>query len=148
MTRILPIAVLLLAVGCGQQDQPPPPGANDAAGQSATPAARAPVPSLKGQWRIATVSGKPVTGLAVSVSDGQANLSAGCLRRSWTYEQDRNTVAFSPSPGGSSDCGRSPSLQEDVAFGALGDANLAIFDKEGREVTLSGFGGTLVLERR
>ena len=149
MTRFLPIAALLLVAGCGQQDQSAAPAANDAAKEPAAPVARAPVPALKGEWRVTTVSGKSSAGpLTASFGDGQATLSAGCTRRAWTYKQDRNNVTFTGSPGGSANCGSAPSPQTEVAFGALADANLAIFGKDGREVTLSGFGGTLVLARR
>ena len=146
MTRIVPLVLLALIAGCNQQ-QPAAPPANDAA---AAPAAKPAVPSLNGNWRVTAIGGQPVAGtaMAAAIGDGRASVSAGCLRRGWTYTQDRNFVAFAGAPGNSSNCGRSPSAEEETAFGALGDANLAIFAKDGREATLSGTGGTLTLERR
>ena len=149
MTRVVPLVLLALIASCNQQ-QPAAPPANDAAAVPAAPAAMPAVPSLKGNWRVTAIGGQPVAGtaMAAAIGDSDASISAGCLRRGWTYTQDRNLVAFTGSPGGSSNCGRSPSAEEETAFGALGDANLAIFAKDGREATLSGTGGTLTLERR
>ena len=149
MTRIVPLVFLALIAGCNQQ-QPAAPPANDAAAVPAAPTAKPAVPSLKGNWRVTAIAGQPVAGtaMAAAIGDGRASVSAGCLRRSWTYTQDRNLVAFAGAPGNSSNCGRSPNGEEETAFGALGDANLAIFAKDGREATLSGTGGTLTLERR
>ena len=148
MTRILPLASLLLLAGCGQEQAAAP--SNDTAQAAPEPAAKAAVPSLEGEWRVAAITGAPTKGTAITASlgSGRASISAGCLRRAWTYTQDRNLVAFTGAPGSSSNCGRSPSAEEETAFGAVGDANLAIFAKEGREATLSGTGGTLTLERR
>ena len=146
MTRVVPLVLFALIAGCNQQ-QPAAPPANDVA---AAPAAKPAVPSLNGNWRVTAIGGQPVAGaaMAAAIGDGSASMSAGCLRRGWTYTQERNLVAFIGSPGGSSNCGRSPTVEEETAFGALGDANLAIFAKDGREATLSGTGGTLTLERR
>lgn len=149
MTRNLFIAALLLLAGCGQQDQPAAPVSNDAAQAAPAPAAKPPVPSLKGDWRVTAITGAPTAGsMTAVIGDGRVSVSAGCLRRAWTYTQDRNSVDFAASPATSSDCGRLPSADEDVAFGAIEDANLAIFGKDGGDVTLSGPGGTLTLERR
>ena len=146
MTRVVPLVLVALIAGCNQQ-QPAAPPANDVA---TAPAAKPAVPLLKGNWRVTAIGGQPVAGtaMAAAIGDSDASISAGCLRRSWTYTQDRNLVAFTGAPGGSSNCGHSPSAEEETAFGALGDANLAIFAKDGREATLSGTGGTLTLERR
>ena len=149
MTRIVPLVLFALVAGCNQP-QPAAPQANDAVAAPAAPAAKPAVPSLKGEWRVTAIAGQPVAGtaMAAAIGDGSASVSAGYLRRGWTYTQDRNLVAFTGAPGGSSNCGRSPSAEEEAAFGAVGDANLAIFAKDGREATLSGTGGTLTLERR
>ena len=150
MIRILLLAFFVLAAACSQQDRSSAPPANDAAAAPATPVAKPAVPSLNGDWRVTAISGKPVAGaaMAAAIGGGRASISAGCLRRGWTYRQDRNLVAFTGAPGSSSNCGRSPSAEEETAFGAVGDANLAIFAQDGREATLSGTGGTLTLERR
>lgn len=141
MTRLLPLAIILLAA-CNQQEQPAAPVKD----MAEAPAAKLPVPSLKGEWRVTSISGRPGASLSASFGEGTASLSAGCLKRAFTYTQDRNTVSVKGAPGGSN-CGGSSAAAE-TAFGALADANLLIFDKDGREATLSGPGGTLALERR
>ena len=147
MIRTITLASLILLSACDQPNQPIAPASNDTA-QAPAPTAKPTVPSLNGDWRVTAIAGQPVTGLAAALANGRASLSAGCLRRAWTFKQDRNLVAFTGAPGGSSNCGRSPSAEEETAFTAIGDANLAIFANEGREATLSGTGGTLTLERR
>ena len=149
MTRVVPLVLFALVASCNQQ-QPAAPPANDAAAVPAAPTAKPAVPPLKGNWSVTAIGGQPVAGtaMAAAIGDSDASISAGCLRRSWTYTQDRNLVAFTGAPGGSSNCGHSPSAEEETAFGALGDANLAIFAEDGREATLSGTGGTMTLERR
>ncbi len=87
-------------------------------------------------------------GMTAVIGGGKAGISTGCLRRAWTYTQKRNVVAFAADPGGSSNCGRTPSGDEEIAYAALNEANIAIFGKEGKEASLSGTGGTLTLERR
>ena len=150
MTRIVPLAALLLLAGCDQQGRVAAPPSNEMARPAPESAAKAAVPSLKGEWRITAITGAPTTGtvMAVTIGDGRASLSAGCLRRAATYSQDRNTVDFAAFSATGGDCGRLPSGEEDLTFGALQDANLAIFDNDDREVMLSGPGGTLTLERR
>ena len=147
MNRILPIFALLFVSACDRQEPSVAPATNAVAEAPSLPAVKAPVPALKGEWRVVTVSGNPAT-MALSVGDGRATMSAGCLRRGFTYTQDRNRVAFAAAPAGSSNCGRSPRGDEEAAFAALGESNMAIFGKDGRDLTLSGFGGTLTLERR
>jgi hypothetical protein len=142
MTRILALAALLMTASCSQQEQSAPP-ANDVAAAPAAPKVKAEVPSLKGAW---TVTG--ASGLTASFADGRLVLSEGCLRRAWTYTQNRNSVAFTSAPGGSSNCGRTPSSALESAFGPISDANIAVFSANGGEVTLSGLGGTLQLARR
>jgi hypothetical protein len=141
MTRIFALAALLLTVACGREDQPPPAPANDVA--AAPPAAKAEVPSLEGTWRVSGADG-----LVATFAAGRLVLSEGCLRRAWTYTQKGNSVSFRSAPGGSSNCGRTPSAALDAAFVPLADANLAVFDAAGGTVTLSGLGGPLQLERR
>lgn len=133
---------LFLMSACDQQEAPSAPAPTVAAPAPA-PVVKAAVPSLKGQWRVTT----PAT-LDLTVGDGQATLSSGCLRRGFTFRQDRNQVTFASAPAGSTNCGRSPSAAEETAFAALADTNLAVFSKDGSEVTLSGLGGILALERR
>lgn len=148
MIRTLSVTALLLMAACQQQKNPP---ANEAATQPSAPAAAAAVPSLAGEWRVTMISGDPNAaklGMAATFGSGLAKLSSGCLQRAWTYTQNRNSVAFAASPGGSSNCGRSPSGDEETAYAALDAANIAIFAKDGKEASLSGTGGTLTLQRR
>ena len=143
MTRTLAYVALLLTAACGRQDQPAPAPANDVAAAPAAPVAKAEVPSLKGTWRVAGADG-----LTATFSAGQLILSEGCLRRAWTYTQKGNSVAFKSAPGGSSNCGRTPSGAIEAAFTPLADANMAVFSADGATITLSGLGGPLQLERR
>ena len=148
MIRFLPFAASLLLVGCGQPGEVAAPPSNETGEAVPAPPAKAAVPSLDGNWRVVSITGTPISGPAMTaaIGGGRAQLSADCLRRAWTYTQDRNTVAFVSSSV--ADCDRMPSAEEDLAFVALGDANVAIFGKDGGDVTLSGTGGTLSLERR
>jgi hypothetical protein len=147
MNRLLPIACLLLIAGCNQQEAPSPP-AND----SVEPAKPAEVPSLEGNWKVSRIGGvadAAAIGMTAAITKNSVTLSSGCIRRAWTYTQNRNIVAFTSSPGGSSNCGgASPGPDAETAYAALNDANMAIFSKDGREAGLSGTGGTLTLERR
>ena len=142
MNRTLSIVALLMVASCGQPDQPAAP-AKETVAAAPSPVAKAAIPSLKGQWRMSTPAA-----LDLTIGEGQATLSSGCLRRGFTFRQDGNQVAFASAPAGSSNCGRSPSLAEETAFAALADANLAVFATDGRKVMLSGLGGMLALERR
>ena len=140
MTRILPIVALFLLSACDRQEARAPAPTET---KAPAPVAKAAVPSLKGKWRVTAPAA-----LDLTIGEGQATLSSGCLRRAFTFKQDRNQVAFTSSPSGSSNCGRPPSVAEETAFAALADANLAVFGKDGRDANLSGFGGVLALERR
>jgi hypothetical protein len=148
MIRALPIVALLLIAACSQEDSRVIPDSNEAA--TTTPAAVAEVPSLEGQWQITMIEGREAAklGLTAAFGGGKASISTGCLRRAWTYTQNRNVVTFAANPAGSSNCGRTPSGDEETAFAALGEANIAIFGKDGKETSLSGTGGTLTLQRR
>jgi hypothetical protein len=149
MTRLLPIFAFLLIAGCDKQDASVAPPANETAAPTA-PSAPAEVPSLEGDWRVTMIEGRDIAGIGMtaSIGGGKASISTGCLRRAWTYTQDRNVVAFTASPGDSTNCGRSPSGDEETAYAAINDANIAIFGKDGKEASLSGTGGTLALQRR
>ena len=150
MIRALPVALLLLAAAC--QKQPDEASTtNETANQAAEVTAPAKIPALEGSWKVVTVDGNPAVGrleMAASFSDGSATLATGCLKRAWTYTQDRNSVTFNSSPSGSANCGSSPSAEEEAAYAALERANIAVFAKEGNSTTLSGTGGVLTLERR
>ena len=143
MNRTLLTVALLLTANCSRQEQPAPAPANDVAATPAAPAPKAAVAALKGSWKVTGPSG-----LTATFTGAQATLASGCMRRAWTYSQTGNTVAFKSSPGGSSNCGQSPSAAQEGAFSTLDEANLAVFGDDGRTVMLSGLGGTLQLEQR
>ncbi len=143
---LLVFAVLLTA--CNQKEQAAAPAPDAVAEAPAPPVAKAPVPSLDGAWSVALVGGQSGTGLTLTLKNGSATMAAGCLRRGFTYKQDRNQVAFTSNPAGSSNCGSAPSADQEAAFAALGDANLAVFGKDEGEATLTGYGGALSLKRR
>lgn len=149
MTRIAPLAALLLLAACGQQESQSPRQANEAAEAEKAPAE---VPSLEGNWAVARVGGVADAvslGMTAAISKDSVALSTGCLKRAWTYTQNRNVVSFDVSPAGSSNCGgASPSAGAETAFAALTEANIVIFSRDGKEASLSGTGGSLTLERR
>ncbi len=138
MYRIAPLFALTVLAACDRSEPPAAPAPVEAA-----PVAKAPVPSLDGQWRLITPAA-----LDLTIGGGRATMSSGCLRRGFTVTQDRNKVLFASAPAGSSNCGGSPSAAEETAFSALADANLAVFGKDGATATLTGPGGMLTLERR
>ena len=142
---VLLFAALLVAAR-NQQDQAAP--APNKVAEAPPPVAKAPVPSLDGAWKVASAGNDSGTGLTLTLGKGKATMAAGCLRRGFTYKQDRNQVSFASDPAGSSNCGSSPTAGQEAAFAVLTDANLAVFGKDGREVTLTGYGGALTLERR
>ena len=151
MKRILPVVAFLLVAACGQhENNVTQQQSNNAASASTEPAAAAEVPSLEGNWRITQIEGKDATslGMTAALAGGKASISTGCLRRAWTYTQKRNVVTFTPSPAESSNCGRTPTGDEETAYAALSAANIAIFIKDGSEANLSGTGGNLTLQRR
>ena len=149
MIRMVLIAALLIVAACSQQENPAPPQANEAAEPAAVPTA---VPSLEGSWAVTKVGGVPdaaALGMTAAITKDSVTLSTGCLRRAWTYTQKRNVVAFTASPGGSSNCGgNSPSAGAETAYAVVTEANIAVFSKDGKQADLSGTGGTLTLERR
>ena len=151
MTRIIAVAAILLVAACGQQEERPA-AANEVTDTSAAPPAADNVPSLEGEWHVASIDGKPVSSgsaLTASFAGGNASIASGCVRRGLTYTQKRNVISFAADPGGSSNCeGRGTSAEHEAAYAALQGASIAIFGKEGREANLSGAGGNLALERR
>jgi hypothetical protein len=142
------IVAFVLVAACNQQDQAPAPAPNAVAEAPAPPPVKAPVPSIAGTWKVASVDGKEGTGLTLTLKDGKATMAAGCMRRGFTYKQDRNLVTFASAPAGSSNCGSSPTAAQEAAFAALTDVNTAVFGKDGATITMTGYGGTLSLERR
>jgi hypothetical protein len=156
MIRLLPIFALLLIAACDKPDSNVAPLTNEAAGTplepsaSTVPSTASETQSLEGNWKVSMIGGRNVAGLGMSATldKGKTTLSTGCFRRAWTYTQKRNVVAFTPAPAGSSNCAGQPSADEEVAHLAISEANMAIFAQDGKEVTLSGTGGMMTLQRR
>src|SRR4030095_9429568 len=151
MRRVLTICVLLLVAGCSQQ-KASSEAADEAANSMEAPPAEVAVPSLEGQWEISATNGRPVAGssaMAAAFNAGKVRVSSGCLRRAWTYTQKRNAVSFTANPGESANCGGGvPSADQEAAYVAMDLATMVIFNKDGREASLSGNGGGITLERR
>lgn len=153
MVRILALAALLSVAACGQHGDHAA-ASNQSANTSTAPtesAAAEGVPSLEGEWRVASIDGRPVGSEAMTVnfSGGKASIASGCVRRGLTYTQKKNVVSFAADPGGSSNCERQgTSAEHETAYAAIEGASIAIFGKGGAEVALSGNGGNLALERR
>ena len=151
MYRACAIALLLLTAGCNAREEAAPAKNEAAAGEVAAPAA-VKTPSLKGSWKVTSIGGVPdaaALGMTAAFTDETITLSTGCIRRAWTYTQKRNVVAFTASPGGSSNCGGgSPAAGAESAYAAVSDANMVVFSNEGKQASLSGTGGTLTMERR
>lgn len=150
MTRIFATAVILCLAACGQQEAAEP-AANEAAAPAAETAAAPDVPTLEGRWQVTMIEGaeaRPL-GMTATIGGGKASLDTGCFRRAWTYSQNGNVVDFTSSPSGSANCGgQTPGNQEETAYAALDDVNIAIFSLQGKRADLSGTGGTLTLERK
>ena len=147
MLRSLTIASLLLVAGCGQQ----PESKTDANEPAKAPAAEAPAPTpvLEGAWQVTKIDGSPMEApTAATFASGKLRVAAGCNGRGWTYTQKKNIVSFATNPNGSSNCGDLPNVDQERAFQAIERATIAIFDKSGGEVTLSGDGGNVSLARR
>ena len=150
MARKLALAALLLVAACGQHDDHGTV-TNEASNAADAPIVADNVPSLEGQWQVASIGGRPVgagSAMVVSFADGKTSIASGCVRRGLTYTQNRNAVSFAVDPGGSANCdGRGTSADHETAYAALQNATMAIFSEKGARADLSGAGGSLTLER-
>ena len=148
MSRFLTIFALLLLPACGQQKDASPAPSNEAKPATAAEVAP-PTPALEGAWDVTKIDGRPIEArTAATFAGGKLRVAAGCNGRGWTYTQKKNIVSFATNPAGSSNCGDLPNVDQERAFQAIERATIAIFDKEGREVTMSGDGGNVSLVRR
>ena len=149
MRSALFIVAALSLAACNQQDGTPQPANDSTAAPEAKPAE---TPKLDGDWQVAALDGKPVgagSAMTVSFASGKASISAGCVRRAFTYTQKRNVVSFAANPAGSSNCeGRGTNAEQATAADALQQASIVIFGQDGTEANLSGTGGNLTLRRR
>ena len=142
MNRLSMLAVLCVA-GCSPTADEP------AANQVERPAKPAEPPSLTGEWDVTALGGQPlqqVFSMRASFAGGQMTVRSECVTFVWNYTQERNIVAFKPVS--SRGCGRNQTTNENEIERAMKGANIALFSQEGREVQLSGDGGTATLTRR
>ena len=145
MNRLSMLAVLCVA-GCSPTADEP------AANQVETPATEtkaAEVASLTGEWDVTALGGQPlqqVFPMSASFAGGQMTVRSECVTFVWSYTQDRNIVAFKPVS--SRGCGRNQTTNENEIERAMKGANIALFAQNGREVQLSGSGGTATMTRR
>ena len=146
MKHFLPAFVLAVAACSPSAEQP----ANQA-NAADTPAseAKAPVPSLEGEWVVDQLNGKapdqtwPMT---AEVTAGKFTLDSECRHLTYSMSQQGNIVKFTQLPGGG--CARFPSPAESIAEKGVKLANIAMFEEDGKTVQLSGPGGTVSMSRR
>ena len=145
MKRLTMMAALCVA-GCSPAAEQP------AANQAEQPAAvkkPAEVPLLEGEWSVTALSGLPlkqVFPMTASFSEDKMTVRSECKTFVWSYTQSRNIVAFKPASAGN--CGRNQTTNENEMERAMKGASIALFSSDGREVQLSGNGGTATLTRR
>lgn len=146
MNRLTMIAALCVAACSPTADEQP------AANQADKPAAAekpAEVPSLTGEWSVTALGGQPlqqVFPMTASFSNDKMTVHSECVTFVWSYTQNRNIVAFKPVSA--NHCGRNQTTNENEIERTMKGANIALFTGEGREVQLSGNGGTATLTRR
>jgi hypothetical protein len=144
MNRLM--ILILCVAGCSPATDQPATNQTDKPTVQEKPAE---VPSLAGEWNVTASNGKPLTQvfpMTASVSRDQLTVHSECVSFAWAYTQDRNIVSFKP--GAVRHCERNQTQNENEAQRAIGGANIALFLQEGREVQLSGNGGTVTLTRR
>ncbi|HXH53812.1 MAG TPA: hypothetical protein VNH53_10370 [Sphingomicrobium sp.] len=141
--------LLIALAGC---DSPPSDQPANQANSTTEQAATAPqeaVPPLAGQWTVTEINGiRPaqVWPMAVDVTDELFTLTSECRRFAWGIRQEGHLVTFTRRAG--RDCPRVRSPSEEVVEKPIDMANIAMFSDEGRDVLLSGPGGTLKMRRR
>ena len=146
MNRLMTIAAILGLAGCSPAPEQPAANTAEAPVAEAKPAE---VPALTGEWNVTALGGQPlqqVFPMTASVAGDRLTVRSECKTFVWNYTQDRNMVGFkSVSAGG---CARNQTTNENEIERAMKGANIALFTGEGREVQLSGNGGTATLTRR
>ncbi|HVL78361.1 MAG TPA: hypothetical protein VM346_03640 [Sphingomicrobium sp.] len=142
----LAVVSTLLCAGCSPASEQAPANQSEPA-PSEQPAVE--VPPLAGQWTVTQINGaRPgqVWPMLVDVTDERFIISSECRRFIWSVSQDRNLVQFSRQGG--RDCPRPRSPSEETVERPVDMANIAMFSDEGREVLLTGPGGSLAMRRR
>ena len=146
MNRLMTIAAILCLSGCSPAAEQPAANTAEAPVAEAQPAE---VPALTGEWDVTALGGQPlqqVFPMTASFADGRMTVRSECKTFVWSYTQDRNIVGFKPVSAGG--CARNQTTNENEIERAMKGANIALFTGEGREVQLSGNGGTATLTRR
>ena len=145
MKRLTMIATLCVAACTPGRDEP----AADQAEQPAAAEKPAEVPSLAGEWSVTALGGQPlqqVFPMTATITPDTMTVRSECVTLVWSYTQDRNIVAFKPVS--SKNCARNQTTNENEMERAMKGATIALFSGEGKEVQLSGNGGTASLTRR
>lgn len=144
------LMLLLLLCACGPTAEEPANQAEPAASQPArSEQEKRVIPSLAGQWTVTHINQaapRQTWPLEAAVTDSRLTLQSECVRMAWDYRQDGNIVQFTSVPVES--CERVLSPAEEMVSEPIGLANIAMFSNEGREVLLSGPGGTVAMRRR
>ena len=125
------------------------PAANQAESTANQSEAKAPVPSLEGEWVVDQLNGKALDQTWPMTAEATADrftIVSECRRLGYSMGQQGNIVKFTPVPGG--DCARFRSPAEFIAEKAVKLANIAMFTDEGRTVQLTGPGGIVQMTRR
>jgi len=142
--------ILLLALaGCGSPVADQPANQVKSGSEEAATAPQEAVPPLAGQWTVTEINGiRPaqVWPMIVEATDDRFTVTSECRTFVWTVSQERNLIQFSRLAG--RECPRVRSPSEEVVEKPIDLANIAMFSEEGREVLLSGPGGTLKMRRR
>lgn len=145
MNRLSMLAVLCVAACSPAADEPTVNQVENVANETKP----AEVPSLTGEWDVTALGGQPlqqVFPMRASFAGDQMTVHSECVTFVWNYTQNRNIVAFKPVS--SRGCGRNQTTNENEIERAMKGANIALFAREGREVQLSGNGGTATMVRR
>ena len=147
MKHLFLIIFALPLAACSQPADEP--AANNAATPEANEAARAPVPSLEGEWVVEQGNGRAldqIWPMTAEATKDRFTIVSECRQMSWTYKQDGNLIQFTPGAG--VECGRVRSPAELLANNTVKLANTVIFSDEDRTMQISGPGGTITMTRR
>lgn len=143
--------IFLLLAACNPAAEEPSSNQANQANQVEQPPAEkeaAAVPSLEGQWRVTAINGAPLTqyyAMNANFGADRLTISSECVSLAWDFRQDRNIVNFALE--NVSTC-RERTHNEDEIEEVVTLANIAMFSDEGRQVELSGPGGSATMTRR
>ena len=148
---IFPLALLVAACGGDAGETPVNHGNAGAVNQASSPgkSSSSVTPALAGEWSVSAFNGTPLTQvfpMTAAFAGDRLTISSECVRMAWSYAQDGMAVSFRPAGAGG--CGRKRTYNEDQVEKAIGSATMAMAMEDGREVQLSGSGGTVTLASR